>query len=172
MGTLKDTVDAAIAADNWCTRGAAIIETRSDAPDTWYDECDTAAGFLQILNMTNPAKATALFLESLLELVSAMPASDCKTRLDTIGNETANLADQRAWFTSNPDDMSECKNLVEKASAYLDGTGNSITMWNTIHVFCRAQGEVDKVGYLESGAALLTLWKSRCTKAEWANSLT
>lgn len=171
MGTLKDTINAAIAEDNWCKRGAAIILDAPDDVAVWYDNTAGAPGFLQVVNFSNPVKAKAMFLQSLLELVSAMPAGECKTRLDAIGQETANLADERAWFAANQDNGSECKNLVEHASAFLDGTGNSITIWNTLQVFCRAQGEVDKVGYYESDAALLALWKSRCTKAEWANGL-
>ena len=117
MGTLKDAFTAIIASENWCAAGAKIITDAPDDLQDWYDNTSGAPGFLQVCNVSNPTKAKAMFLQSVLELVAAMPEGEEKTRLDAIGQETATLADERAWVAANPAPVTECKNFIRASTA-------------------------------------------------------
>lgn len=171
MGTLKDMIDANIAADNWCQEGADIIGSRPDDPSDYYAACDTAPGFMTVLNLTNPAKFKALLLQSFLELVEDIPAGEEKTRITAIGDETADLSAERTWFASNKDGATECGYLVDSAADHLGG-GNTVVTWIMLHNFVRARAEVDKIGIPAADIALLALWKSRCPLDDWKNGLT
>lgn len=170
MGTLKDLIDANIAADKWCESGAAIITDRPDDPSDYYDACDTASGFMTVLNLSNPPKFKAMFLQSLLELAKDLPDGQEKTRITAIGDETANLAAERIWFAANKDGAAECGYLVNSASEHLDG-GNTVATWAMLHNFVRARAEVDKIGIPRADINLLIQWKDRCPLSDWANNL-
>jgi hypothetical protein len=49
--------------------------------------------------------------------------------------------------------------------------GDTVAGFNALRCFARAWGEVNSLGISEAEAALETLWKSRCTVAEFANGL-
>lgn len=171
MTTMKSVIEANIAADEWCQREVIVVATRPNDPSAWYDACDTANGFMALLNITNPMKAKTMFLQSLGELVTDMADGIAHEHLDDIANETAVLANERAWFEANNDGPSECCNLIDGAAEYLLG-GNTKVCDAVFATFVRARAEVDGMGIGEAADALLTLWRSRCTKVEWANGTT
>lgn len=171
MTTMKSVIEADIASAGWCQREVKVVAARPADPSAWYDACDTANGFMALLNVTNPTKAEAIFLQSLGELVADMPAGDDHDHLDAIANETAVLADERTWFAANNDGPSECRCLIDGAAEYLLG-GDTKVCDAVFATLVRARAKVDKIGIGEAADALLTLWRSRCTKAEWANGNT
>lgn len=171
MGTLKDMIDANIEADNWCPEGADIITSRPDDPSDYYAACDTAPGFMTVLNLSNPAKFKAMLLQALLDLAGGLPDGQEKTRITAIGDEAADLAAERAWFAANKDGATECGYLVDSSAEHLDGGDTKVT-WAMLHNLVRAKAQVDKVGIPATDIALLALWKSQCVLDDWKNGLT
>lgn len=171
MTTMKSIVEANIAADEWCRSYIKVVATRPDDPSDWYDALNEAHAFMALLHITNPTKAEGMFLQSLGELAAVLPVGEEKTHLTAINNETAVLADERTWFAANNDGSSECCCLVDAAAEYLQG-GNTKVCMAAFGTLVRARAAVDGVGIGEAGDTLLALWKSRCTKVEWANGTT
>jgi hypothetical protein len=169
MGTFIDTITTKTTADAWCAGGVKRKASRPSTPDGLYDDCTHGSAFLQYLNITNPTKCAALFRQSLGELAASLSVGDDKTRLNAQAAQTANLAADITWVGATP--TTECRSLVKMSAQYLNG-GNSVVAFAAFRCFARAYGEVNGLGVLDAETALATLWKARCTKAEYANGLT
>ena len=168
MTTLREHVDAMMAAEGWCRDGAAIVQKRDPDTATWYAQVDRFQGFVNIWWIANPTMARDFVLDIVSDLVADMPEGEALERLGAIVDGDADLAECVRWWKGRNAET-DCCNLVGRLAIALDG-GSAQLRYGMLSSLRRSYQVVHHMGRQEADAFLLFAARKAAPLDVWRGS--